>query len=249
MALGTDGTFNVANASANLVFGANTTLSGAYGMTKIGAGTPSLGGASTYTGLTTVSAGTLTFVAGSSLAANNGGIISGLLVSSGATLNVNGSVASPDDPLDIYGSSNGANPTTVNLTAGATLTTFSTAVARNGGTAVFNQTDGAHNTSDLYIGSSPATVGTYLLSGGTVTAASFEDGRQGTGTFNQSGDAVVVPANANANATTPTFLVGSSSGNGTYLLRGGTLSTAVAWIGYGGHRHLRADRRYAHGEQ
>ena len=231
VALGTNGTFNVANASANLIFGANTTLSGAYSLTKAGAGTLTLGGANTYTGLTTVNAGTLTFSAGGSLT-NNGG----LAISSGATLNVNGAVVSPYGSLDIYGSSNSANPTTVNLTAGATLTVGQTAVAETGGTAVFNQTGGTHNTGTLYIGSSPSTSGTYLLSGGTLNATSFQDGREGTGTFNQSGGAVVVPGSTTPNifgVILPTFLVGYG-GNGTYQLSGGTLSTVVAAVGYGG---------------
>jgi autotransporter-associated beta strand protein len=55
---------------------------------KTGAGAWVLGGASTYTGNTTVNAGTLTVAAGGSVASNT------VTVASGATLNVNGSLAS-----------------------------------------------------------------------------------------------------------------------------------------------------------
>ncbi|MEZ0256989.1 MAG: autotransporter-associated beta strand repeat-containing protein, partial [Chthoniobacter sp.] len=54
-----NGTINVANSAASLALGANSIVTGSNGITKNGDGTLVLSGANTYTGTTTINAGTL----------------------------------------------------------------------------------------------------------------------------------------------------------------------------------------------
>jgi len=80
-------------AVTNSTDGANisSTLAGATGWTKAGNGGLTLSGANTYTGVTTVSAGTLTVTSSGALGA--AGLANGTTVSSGASLFLSGAIA------------------------------------------------------------------------------------------------------------------------------------------------------------
>ena len=98
----------------------------------------------------------------------------------------------------------------------------------NGGTGTFNQSGGEHDLTSrsLYVGLNGGS-GAYNLTGGTFSApASALIGYTGTGVFNQSAG---------------TFIVGSatvgalSGGTGTYNLSGGTLATTGTTVGQSGN--------------
>src|SRR5581483_10133998 len=80
-----NGGFDIAAAGNN--FTVAQALSGSGGLNKLGAGTLTLTAANSYTGPTTVTAGTLTIASTGGLGDNS------VTANSGATLNVNGSLA------------------------------------------------------------------------------------------------------------------------------------------------------------
>ena len=83
LALAAGSNVAVTNAAANLILGANSVVSGTT-ISKSGLGTLTLGGVNTYTGLTTVSDGTLKITDTSAL----GTSAAGTTVASGATLDI-----------------------------------------------------------------------------------------------------------------------------------------------------------------
>ncbi len=116
---GAAGSALILNASGNVTQSA--VIGGAGGLTQSGAGTVTLSQANTYTGLTTVSAGTL-------VAANNtalGTTAGSTTIASGATLNING-VAIGAEALNVQGTGVGGNGAitgtgTASLSGGITL--------------------------------------------------------------------------------------------------------------------------------
>ena len=234
----------------------NTTLAGGVSqasavfnssLTKQGAGTLTLSGTNTYTftGNTTVSAGTLA-VTGSSVNANNyytqltvGGTGTG---SAAATLNLSaGSLSANevfigsghgstgtvnqsggsfnDDNYDFY---LGYNSGSATYTLSGTSSTLSTPDAHvgsgSGSTGVFNQSGGSFTTNShtLYVGDGGS--GTYTLSGtGRLnTGRVFVVSAGGTGVFNLDG------------GTLTTNQITAGSGTSTFHFNGGTLSPGTS---------------------
>ena len=131
LALGTTRTITVTNAADGLTIAA--IVSGAtFGISKAGSGTLTMSGTNTYTGVTTLSAGTL-----SVSAIGNGGVSGNLgqatnaaanLVLSGGTLKYTGATASTDRNYTLTA----ATTSTVEVTNSATLTISGASTATTG---------------------------------------------------------------------------------------------------------------------
>ena len=148
-------TVSVSDSAATLILGG--IVSGAGGVTKNGAGTLALSAVNTFTGLTTVSAGTLDVRNNAAL----GGTGTGTTVSASATLSLTGSGLAIGEPLTLSGTGvagvgalrNVANSNTVSgaitLAANATATSVAGTLTLSGAvtTAGFTLTvDGAGDT-------------------------------------------------------------------------------------------------------
>ncbi len=105
--------------------------------------------------------------------------------------------------------------TGASLVAGAGALVSVPSIVLNGGS--INQSGGTIAApSVLYAGSAPASTGSYVLSGGTLSAAYEYIGEQGTGNFNQTGG---------TNSVGDLLIAANFSvGTGSYVLSGGTLS-------------------------
>lgn len=244
---GTTAAVNVANSAATLIFGTNATVTGSASLTKSGSGTLLFSGANTYTGTTTVSAGTLA-ITGVINTPNSGFVVSGS-AGSGASATLSGTGAQLSTSSLSLGNSNGtgnflqtggsnsinggqlnigilaATSGTYTLNGG-TLST-PTAFIGNSGTGSFVQNGGINTlNSQLRLGSQPGSIGSYSLSNGTLSVPTTIIGNSGIGSFLQSGGTNTV--------STQVFLGNSSGGNGTYNLSAGTLSTLTINIGVSG---------------
>ncbi|HEX3601560.1 MAG TPA: hypothetical protein VHU84_15520 [Lacipirellulaceae bacterium] len=126
-------------------------------------------------------------------------------------------------------------PNNNNLTAAAIFVGGYSGTGATSGHGALNQSAGAIATSagtDLAVGYGAGSSGTYIMSGGTFTAAQNEFvGYSGTGVFNQSGGTNTIVS------TSAFFEVGDNMGaTGTYNLSGsGTLtSNSSEYVGYFG---------------
>ncbi len=122
----------------------------------------------------------------------------------------------------------GAGSGTYNLSAG-TLTANRDEFVGGGGTGVFNQSGGNHTvgrldpSSSLYLGHETGSSGSYNLSGGILAGSREVIGRDGSGSFIQTGG---------SNTVLGSLILAEASGStGTYVLSGGTLSAESVLIG------------------
>jgi autotransporter-associated beta strand protein len=181
-------------------------LSGTGSFAKEGAGTLTLTGANSYTGSTLVLGGTLQFAGTGSLSS-----LSPITVSSGATLDLNGTTQN-------IGALSGGGTVLLGsgtLLAGAsnTATTFAGAISGPGsflkvGTGTMTLTGPDH----AYTGSTTILSGTLQLAG---------SGRLPAET------AVTVSSGATFDLTNTSQTIGSLAGDGTVLLGGGTLTAGT----------------------
>jgi autotransporter-associated beta strand protein len=237
--------------SQNLTLGGsgNTTITGAIAtstgtLTKDGAGTLVLSGANTFTGTTTISAGILNIQNSDAL----GSTASGITVSSGAALQIQGGISVGAEALTLSGtgvSTDGAlrNISGANSLAGDITLNAATRINSDSGSLTLN--GGISGTQNLTIGGSGNTTlaGSIATSTGTLT-------KDGSGTLTLSGansftGAVTIQNGAlqldggdNRLLANKTITIGSVS-NSAKLILGGTSSVnqtlaSLSFSGLGG---------------
>jgi autotransporter-associated beta strand protein len=242
---------------ASVQFNITGVVSGAFNLTKIADGVLTLSGANTYTGITTVSVGTLKLNNTAAL----GTIAGGTVVSSGAALDLNGINYSALETLSIAGtgvSSGGvlfnSNATAATFVGAVTLTANSTITTANqitlSGNITPNTLDLVKNgVSTLSFVSNTASVRDLTLSAGTLNASastinisraftSSGTFTAGTSTVNFVGTAnQTIPAlnfyNVKLNNSTGAVLGGNISVSGTITLTSGVLATGVSTVDLG----------------
>lgn len=160
--LATNSSFNVAT---NLTATVNSTIDGAFDLTKTGAGTLVLGGTNTYTGKTLINAGVLSISSDANLGAAPGGVLAD-------SINFTGS-----STLQVTGTGNPTINTNRGITIGNTFTgtvqvvdpantlTYSGAITGIAGTTF--QKTGA-GTLDLQGNNTASLTGTLNIDGGTL---------------------------------------------------------------------------------
>ena len=191
------------------------------GLTKLGAGTLTLTGASNYTGVTNVNGGTLAIASGS-LA---GGTIN---VNVGASLTVSGtgSITGNTSELALEGTT--AAPALLSIMNNAAVIRGNVIVGYLG-VAVATQAGGSLTTSQnidrsFVVGYIAGSNGTYNLNGGGLSTGDADMGLYGAGTFNQSGGTFTT------NGRT-LYLGHYNNGSGAYNLSGGALTTERTQVG------------------
>ena len=202
--------------------GSGATFSGVVsngGITKLGAGTLTLSGATanTYTGLTTASAGNLT------LAKTSGNAIAGDLLVNGGNVSVTVAGTQIADTATVEVSSGSFTiGTLINETVATVKLTGGNIIGNNGTTSVLTATTAF----DLQSGANTAilagTAGATKTTGGTVSL-----GRASTysgGTTLTAGTLQIDVASAGSVGA----ITGSAIGTGSLALNGGTLSSATA---------------------
>jgi fibronectin-binding autotransporter adhesin len=208
----------------------NAPISGAFGITKAGSGTLTLGGASSFSGGTTVSAG-LVMIDGAGTATTSPLGTFGTVVASGATLDLAGVNLAFAEPLTLSGTG---------LAGGGALTNSSaTAAAYTGLLTLATDSSIVSSAGNLILSNAGAIGGSgfNLTLDGTATGSSLASiigtgtggvTKTGAGTWIVSGaNTFTGPVNINAGVfATPTFAVNSTAqgiGKGNAInLNGGT---------------------------
>ncbi|MFN2507824.1 MAG: beta strand repeat-containing protein [Chthoniobacterales bacterium] len=224
LALGANRTFTIADGAAAEDLDISAIISGAYTLTKSGAGTMVLSGASTYTGLTTVGAGVLNIQHASGLGSTAGGTY----VVAGGALQLEGGIAIGAEGLGLNGNGVAGNGALRNISgnnsyAGAVTLYSASTISSDAGTLTLSGT--------LANGGFGATFGGV----GNVAASGVVSGlgsltKTGAGTLTLSG------ANTYTGGTTVnggTLLVNNETNLGSVLgaltLNAGTLEIASSF--------------------
>ncbi|QOV89378.1 beta strand repeat-containing protein [Humisphaera borealis] len=196
--------------SSNAAFGGVVGATGAFGITKAGTGTLTLSGANTYTGVTTINAGTLSInnfsnggVAGSLGMASNA---SANLVMTGGTLTYSGGTTTTDRGLT-FGALSG-NPIISVSTAATNL-----------------------NLTNVIAGTASQQIDFTKGGGGTLTLSN--DGNSFIGRTFVSGGTLAVTSISAVGAGNSSIGVATSAVNGLISIGTGTTTTTLSYIGTG----------------
>ena len=213
---------------------------------KRGAGTLTLTGVSTYTGIISVDAGVLSVPAGTLgtslstsrlIISSSAGSTAEILLSGTGALLAGGDVAVGGTGTSVFthrggsftigstgalyvGSTSGSS--TYNLSGTGQLSTRTAFIGEHG-TGTFNQSGGnfSLNSATLILGRTSDGIGIYNLSDGALSAGSVSVGESGTGIFTQTGGSFTISGAGNFSR----LYLGYSNGNGTFHLDGGTFTT------------------------
>ncbi|NYT39696.1 autotransporter-associated beta strand repeat-containing protein [Sphingomonas sp. R-74633] len=233
--LATTGGFSVVDVSGGLGATINTVISGTGGLTKTGTGTLSLGGVNSYTGITTVSGGTLMLTAGGSLAGavqndamfNNAGTVAGLVTNTGTLVSTGtlGGGLSNSGGASLAGTLTGAvaNSGTITLT-GATA---GIGAVTQSGSGTFNLAGVSTSFGSL------AGAGTVALGGATLTigsdnsSTSFGGVISGSGGLTKAGTGVFTLTGANSYTGLTTASVGTLQLSATGEIAGAVRNDAT----------------------
>jgi fibronectin-binding autotransporter adhesin len=195
------------------------TIAGSLALTKAGANSLTLSGTNTYTGLTTVSAGTLKLGSSSAL----GTTAAATSVTSGAVLDLNGITYSTAEGLTLAGtgiSSGGAlinsNSTAASYAGNITLSTTAPQVTANNPITLSGIISGgnASGTNSLTVAGNSTLAGALTLSGNNTYT--------GYTTIN-SGALLKIGTNNALGAGAPNSTTDAGDGNSTYITSGGVL--------------------------
>jgi autotransporter-associated beta strand protein len=226
----------ITNAANSIVFGGtgNGTVAGTTNITsgtvqKIGTGTWTLSGASTYTGITHVYHGTLKLGgAGSGLNSPLGVIAGGTTVYSGAVLDLNGYTLATAEPLTANGRGISDGGAVVNNSGSSTG--YSGAIVQatdsritNTGAGLLTLTGGVTGAFALYVGGA----GNITFSTGVLGMAAGTLTKQGAGTVTATGTHTYTGA---TRIDAGNFVYG----NGTTVLAGTNLTVAGGTFNMGG---------------
>jgi autotransporter-associated beta strand protein len=239
---GANANFNNSTLAYTLNSADATGITGAYGVTVSGASKVALNGANTYSGNTTVNAGTLALgnsgaVSGSAAIVLNGGALDSSALSSltlGASQALRGNGT-------INGSVTAAAGSTLTLgTAGtAGMITVTTNLTLNGQALAFDLPFAPFGNDKLVVGNTLTLNGTctislnYLsgqLAGGTYTLVTYGS-KAGAGTFVLDTTYPGVTLNVNPTSVTLTVAGGGGTSSAWTNLLGGTWGTAANWSG------------------
>ena len=218
-------------------------LAGAGQLTKSGTGTWTVSGASTYAGNTNITAGTLKLgAAGGSTNTPLGTTGAGTIVSSGATLDLNGFTLGTTEALSLNGTGVGGNGALINSGAAATYSGLITLAGTSsivGGTGAINISNAGAITGTYNLtlgGSAGGSITSVLqLSSGTITIAagtwtlSGLNSYTGLTTINNGATLKLGAAGNSSNGPLGTTTNGTTVNSGGVLdLNGFTLGTSEA---------------------
>jgi autotransporter-associated beta strand protein len=195
-------TFNIGDSSAaasDLTISA--IISGAFGITKTGAGELTLSGSNTYTGTTTVSNGVLNIQNNRALGATNGGTT----VASGAALEIQGGISVTNEALTISGTGIGTNGALRNISGTNTWAGPITLAA-----AAEIQSDAGQ-----------------LTVSGSITSTNLGLTVDGPGNTTLTGPVGLAAANVTKTGAGTLTISGSNSSGGNINILGGTLQVAA----------------------
>jgi autotransporter-associated beta strand protein len=198
------------------------------GLNKLGANTLTLSGNNSYSGLTTISAGTLKLgAAGSGANTPLGTVASGTSITAGAALDLNGYTLATAEPLTLRGTG---------ISSGGALSNSSATGVTYSGLITLGSASSIVGVGDIIISNAGTITGAYGLTLGGTAAGSRMDSVIGTGVGGLAKIGAGTWTLTGANTYTGGTTVGTANGAnaGTLLLSGsGTIGSGAATV-YGG---------------